>query len=134
VKLGHRLVVGDREGKVDVLGRRTSIGDECEGAVVHPDVEPPLPVVGHLERESRGDGLPEASARSEIPDTEPEVVDRRPADAVPEPRAGLDAVSVGIEEEPAVVVRVVLRAQSGLPVARIARVDARPPERVDFLA
>src|SRR3954468_21218623 len=97
-------------------------------------MEPPLSAVGHVEREHRRDGLPEPPARSELPDAEPEVIDQWPTAAVSEPRAGLHAVSVRVEEEPAVVVRVVLRAEARLTVARVTRVDACLPERVDLLA
>src|SRR6266487_3180392 len=127
-------LVRDREGQMDVLGRRAAVRHEREGPVTCPDVEPSLPVIGHVEGEHRRNGLPEPPARREISDAEPEMIDRWPANAVSEPCAGLHAVSVGVDEEPAVVVRVVLRARARLTVARITRVDACLPERVDFLA
>jgi len=46
---------------------------------------------------------------------------------------GLDAVSVGVEQEAAVVVGPVLRPQSRLAVAAVARLDAALPEGVDVL-
>ena len=76
-------------------------------------------LVGHLEPEHRRDGLPEPPARVETADAEPEVVDRRPASPSAPAVHGLDAVPVGVEEEAAVVVGVVLRA--GGPARRRSR-------------
>src|SRR5207248_4928228 len=46
----------------------------------------------------------------------------------------LDAVAIGVEQEPAVVRRGVLRAQPRSAVVAVPRIDARPPERVDLRA
>src|SRR4051812_2130172 len=129
----HGLVVRDGKGEMDVLGRRAAVSDWREGPVTRPEVEPSRPVLRHVEGEHRRDGLPEPPARSEFPDAEPEVIDQRTADVVSEPGARLDAVSIGIEEEPAVVVRVVLRAWARLTVTRVSRVDSAAPEVVDLL-
>jgi hypothetical protein len=95
-------------------------------------MEPRSPVLGHVEREHGGDGFPEAPAGGEISDSQPDVIDRWLC-PFPEAGARLDAVAVGIEDEAAVVARVVLRPQARLAVARVARIDAAPPESVDVL-
>ena len=123
-----------RKGEVDVLARRSAVGDEREGAVVSPDVEPRPSVLGHAERECLGDGLPKAAARLEIADSDPEVIDHWAAAGLAKPTARFDAVAVGVEEKGAVVVRVVLRPQPRLAVARVARIGARLPEGIDLLA
>jgi hypothetical protein len=119
---------------VDVLRRWAAVHYERERAVAGRDVESSRPALSRLEGEHRGDGLPEPPTSRGIPDAEPEVIDRRAAGTVPEPGAGLDAVPVGIQEEAAVVVRVVLGAQPRLSVAAIARIHPTPPEGIDLLA
>ena len=123
-----RLKLAKRE-----IARILTVRHEREGPVTCPDVEPSLPVIGHVEGEHRRNGLPEPPARREVSDAEPEMIDRRPADGVPEAGAGLGAIAFRIEEEAAVVVRVVFRPETRLPVAAVAGRGTRLPERVDVL-
>src|SRR5207302_294187 len=50
------------------------------------------------------------------------------------PTDRLGAVAVGVEQEPAVVRRGVLRARPRSAIVAVARVDAGPPKRVDLRA
>src|SRR5581483_856516 len=95
-------------------------------------MEPLLLGVAQPEPEHGGDRLPEAPALVEVADADPDVIDRGLA-ALPEAATGLGAVAVGVEQEGAVVVRVVLRSQPGLSVAREAGLDPTPPERIDLV-
>ena len=59
------------------------------------------------------------------------MIDRRPADGVPEAGAGLGAIAFRIEEEAAVIVRVVFRPEARLPVAAVAGLNAAMLTRYD---
>jgi hypothetical protein len=80
----------------------------------------------------RRDGLVEALRRGDVGDADPEVVDP----AALSHRAvvhGFGAVPVRVEEERAVVVVAVLRAQAGRAIVAVAGVGAGAPELVHAL-
>src|SRR5581483_5328195 len=60
------------------------------------------------------------------------MVDVRLPGASPAVVDGLGAVAVRVEQEGAVVPLVILGSPTWFPIARIARVNARSPERVDL--
>ena len=132
VELGHRLVVGGGEREVEILGRRAAVRDEREVAAVagHEDVAGPV-ALADLKPQHGRDRLVEATARAQVGDAQPEVVYRRACLRPARPMNRLDAVPVRVEQEAAVVVGRVLRPQSWLAVAPVARLGPTPPEGVD---
>ena len=81
----------------------------------------------------RRDALVEPPRGVDVCDADPEVVDRTglPLGSVVH---RLGAVAVRVEQQAAVVVRGVLRTQTGRAVVPVTGVDARAPERIDDLA
>jgi hypothetical protein len=79
------------------------------------------------------DGLVEALRRRDVGDAHPDVIDDavRPEGVVVD---RLGAVSVGVEQEAAVVVAAVLGANPGPPVVAVAGLRPRSPELVDVRA
>jgi hypothetical protein len=80
------------------------------------------------------DRLVEPLRRSEVGHADPEVVDDVLALARATVVDGLGAIAVRVEEEGAVVGLVIPRPETRVAVARMTRLRARAPERVDFLA
>src|SRR5215210_2030619 len=123
-------VVGGRERHVDVL-RRPSL-PQREGAPRPDELDMVRSRPAELEPRVRREALVEAARRGNVRHAEPEVVD--PTAAHRAVMDGLDAVSVGVEQERAVVVAPILRSRAGPAVVLAAGVGARKPERVDVLA
>jgi hypothetical protein len=112
------------------------VGDERE-AVAAGAREPDAAGLSRERAQSgvRRDRLVEAPRRLEVTGAQREVVDRPGGDGV----GGvvdhrLDAVAVRVEQERGVVAGAVPRARARSAVVAAARVDARPPERLDLLA
>ena len=82
----------------------------------------------------RRNRLVEAAGRFDVAHADPEVVDAVFALALASEIDGLRAVAVGIADEGAVVVGVVLRPRAGRPVVGVAGGRHRTPPLVDRLA
>ena len=83
----------------------------------------------------RGDRRVEAPGGLRVADAEPQVVDAAVGHGVLAVAVDrLDAVAVGVEQEPAVVRRAVQRARPRRAVVAVPRADPGLPERVDLRA
>src|SRR5437899_5921573 len=133
VERAHRGVLAGGEREVDVLRERPLVPDEREAVVRAGQLHAAGLVVRQAEPGVRGNRRVEAPGGLRVAYAEPQVVDaavRHGVLAVAVDR--LDAVAVGVEQEPAVVRRAVLPARPRRALVTVPRVDARLPERVDL--
>src|SRR5215218_6414648 len=133
VKRAHRGVLARREREVDVLRERPLIPDEREPVVRAGHLHAAGIVARQAEPGMRGDRRVEASGGLQVADADPQVVDVAGGHGLLAAAVDrLDAVAVGVEQEPAVVRRAVLRARPRRAVVAVPRVDTRLPKRVDL--
>src|SRR5437868_7039308 len=111
MELGHRRVVRHGKGQMDVL--RGLAAYQGKGTVERGDVEALGSLARNSQAENRRDRFPEALRLRQIADADPEVVDHVVPLALATEVDGLGAVPVRVEQEAAVVVRVVLRPRPG---------------------
>src|SRR5207237_6554136 len=115
------------------LRERPLVPDEREAVVRAGQLHAAGLFVRQAEPGVRGDRRVEAPGGLRVADAEPQVVDAAVGHgvfAVVVDR--LDAVAVGVEQEPAVVHRAVLPARPRRALVAVTRVDTRLPERVDL--
>src|SRR4051794_33022072 len=135
VEGAHRGVLLRGEREVDVLRERPLVPDEREAVVRAGQLHAARVIVRQAEPGVRRDRRVEAPGGLRVTDADPEVVDAAVGYGVLASAVdGLDAVAVGVEQEPAVVRRAVLRARPRRAVLAVPRVDAGLPERVDLRA
>src|SRR5207302_4391002 len=135
VERAHRGVLARGEREVDVLRERPLVPDGREAVGRSGQLHAAGLVWRQAEPGVRGDRRVEAPGGLRVADAEPQVVDAAVGHGVLAVAVDrLDAVAVGVEQEPAVVRRAVLPARPRRALVAVPRVGARLPERVDLRA